>query len=35
MRPLGIWLRLGAALVALTCGLLAVLVVAHLLQQTL
>ena len=35
MSPLGIWLRLAAALAALTCGLLAVLVVVHLLQQTL
>ena len=35
MSPLGIWLRLGAALVALMCGLFAVLVVVHLLQQTL
>jgi hypothetical protein len=35
MTPLGIWLRLVAALAALTCGLLACLVVIHLLQQTL
>ncbi len=35
MSPLGIWLRLLAALAALTCGVLACLVVVHLLQQAL